>query len=414
MKKNSRLLTIIFVFFYFTGFSQLKVASDGKVGVGIGTGVPNSKLTIGAEGDSIYSLFVKGNSYGLYSEGNIRGLYALRNGDPGGSWLIGAACFAPVVSSRYTFGAQGVSYNADGQSGRAWGVFGRAGNAVSGYNYGVQGTIKGSNNGAGILGTTNDNLDVYISGMYAGYFLGNMKVTGTIFYGNLTQSSDMQLKQNVVGLETSIPVVKGVNTLNTVLQMAPVEYNLKQQYQESKGDSATVKKALYDEDSQLFQKKHFGLIAQDLQKIYPELVYEGDDGYLGVDYIGIVPLLIQSIKDLKAEVDGLKSANIATEKSAQEGVSISPGEVSTAVLYQNTPNPFDSQTTIRFEIPESVQNAQLHLCNMTGTLLKTLQINQRGVGDVIINGNEFNPGMYLYSLVCDGRIVDTKQMLLTK
>ena len=56
----------------------------------------------------------------------------------------------------------------------------------------------------------------------------------------------------------------------------------------------------------------------------------------------------------------------------------------------------------------------LHILNMNGTLLKTLQINQRGAGDIKINGNEFNAGMYLYSLVCDGRIVDTKQMLLTE
>ena len=50
---------------------------------------------------------------------------------------------------------------------------------------------------------------------------------------------------------------------------------------------------------------------------------------------------------------------------------------------------------------------------MVGTLLKTIQVNQRGEGDVTINANEFVAGMYLYSLVCDGKIVDTKQMMLT-
>jgi hypothetical protein len=50
---------------------------------------------------------------------------------------------------------------------------------------------------------------------------------------------------------------------------------------------------------------------------------------------------------------------------------------------------------------------------MTGTLLKTFEINQRNEGNIIINANEFIAGMYLYSLVCDGKIVDTKQMMLT-
>ena len=85
-----------------------------------------------------------------------------------------------------------------------------------------------------------------------------------------------------------------------------------------------------------------------------------------------------------------------------------------AKLYQNNPNPFSTQTTIRFEIPETIQNAQLHICNMTGTLLKTITLTQRGNGNETINANEFVAGMYLYSLVCDGKIVDTKQMLLTQ
>ncbi len=51
---------------------------------------------------------------------------------------------------------------------------------------------------------------------------------------------------------------------------------------------------------------------------------------------------------------------------------------------------------------------------MNKTLLKTIPVNQKGEGNVTINANEFSAGMYLYSLVCDGRIVDTKQMLLTE
>ncbi|VAW25213.1 hypothetical protein MNBD_BACTEROID01-1006 [hydrothermal vent metagenome] len=85
-----------------------------------------------------------------------------------------------------------------------------------------------------------------------------------------------------------------------------------------------------------------------------------------------------------------------------------------AKLYQNSPNPFKTETKIRFEIPQLVNSARLYICNMTGTLLKSIAINQRGPGNVIINANEFNSGMYLYSLVNDGKIIDTKQMLLTE
>ena len=49
-----------------------------------------------------------------------------------------------------------------------------------------------------------------------------------------------------------------------------------------------------------------GVVAQEVQKILPEIVVERKNGYLGVDYKRIVPLLIESIKELKEEVEELK------------------------------------------------------------------------------------------------------------
>ena len=49
-----------------------------------------------------------------------------------------------------------------------------------------------------------------------------------------------------------------------------------------------------------------GVIAQEVQKIIPEIVVERKNGYLGVDYKRIIPLLIESIKELKQEVEDLK------------------------------------------------------------------------------------------------------------
>jgi trimeric autotransporter adhesin len=53
------------------------------------------------------------------------------------------------------------------------------------------------------------------------------------------------------------------------------------------------------------------------------------------------------------------------------------------------------------------------ICNIDNTILKIININQRGVGRIKISVNKLTAGMYLYSLVVDGKIVDTKQMLLT-
>ena len=50
-----------------------------------------------------------------------------------------------------------------------------------------------------------------------------------------------------------------------------------------------------------------GVIAQELQKVAPELVHEGEE-YLSVAYGNLVGYLIEAVKDLKAEVEELKGA----------------------------------------------------------------------------------------------------------
>ena len=49
-----------------------------------------------------------------------------------------------------------------------------------------------------------------------------------------------------------------------------------------------------------------GVIAQEVEKIIPEVVQERKNGYLGVDYKRLVPLLIESVKELKKEVEEIK------------------------------------------------------------------------------------------------------------
>jgi len=83
-------------------------------------------------------------------------------------------------------------------------------------------------------------------------------------------------------------------------------------------------------------------------------------------------------------------------------------------LYDNVPNPFSVNTEIRFEIPDNAISAQLMICNLNGIELKSYNLTQKGLGNVIIQGSELAAGIYLYTLLINNQIIDTKKMVLTK
>jgi len=78
------------------------------------------------------------------------------------------------------------------------------------------------------------------------------------------------------------------------------------------------------------------------------------------------------------------------------------------------PNPFSLNTEIKFEIPDNATSAQLMICNLNGVELKSYHITQKKLGSVIIQGAEFSAGIYLYILLINNQIIDTKKMVLTK
>jgi hypothetical protein len=104
-----------------------------------------------------------------------------------------------------------------------------------------------------------------------------------IMYGTLTQTSDRRQKRDITPLS---------NALDKVLKINGMNYYWK--------DTTT-------HDSRL----QAGVIAQEVQAVMPELVNTDHKGMLSVNYQGITPYLIESIKTLKKENDDLKQ-QIAT------------------------------------------------------------------------------------------------------
>ena len=63
-----------------------------------------------------------------------------------------------------------------------------------------------------------------------------------------------------------------------------------------------------ESDSILEIKEDIGFVAQDVQKVLPTLVRKNDNGKLSLREKGIVPILVEAIKELKAEIEELKKS----------------------------------------------------------------------------------------------------------
>ena len=165
---------------------------------------------------------------------------------------------------------------------------------------------------------------------------------------------------------------------------------------------------------QVEQKTHYALDAEQLQEVFPDLVYETEKGAKAINYIELIPLLVESINELTAKVKELESsANMGMVRGAATGLSISSAATSKVLLYQNAPNPFTTQTVIRFLLPDNAQNAYIYIFDMQGKMVKQLPVNA-SMQSVTINGYELQAGIYLYSLVVGGQEIDTKRMILSK
>ena len=161
-------------------------------------------------------------------------------------------------------------------------------------------------------------------------------------------------------------------------------------------------------------QNHYALDADRREDTFPDLVYVRKDGSKAINYVEMIPLLVQSINELSAEIEVLKGQSSGgAAKKTRSATNKKASSLSQNRLYQNMPNPFKEQTIIRFSLADDVQNAAICIFDMTGKTVKKMPISS-GMESVSIGGYELGEGMFLYSLVVNGQEIDTKKMIISK
>lgn len=162
----------------------------------------------------------------------------------------------------------------------------------------------------------------------------------------------------------------------------------------------------------------YGFFADEVAKVFPELVEEDESQNQYVNYIEIIPVIVNALNEMAdymglfPKMSGLSDNSGERAYATVRNMSLTVAD--SARLFQNTPNPFTDNTDIEYYIPTDATSAAIYVFNLVGTLLQTYPITEFGDGYVTVSGFSLEAGMYVYALVVDGQIIDSKRMILTR
>ena len=303
---------------------------------------------------------------------------------------------------------------------------------------GVMGDINGAQFTLPTLFPFNHAIGVYgwnpspSSTDYAGYFEGKVNINGALTVYGVAVPSDATLKTNIDSISNATALLKQIE----------------------------AKSFYYDTTNangmKFSSQKQYGVIAQQVEIILPELisnnykpamvdsagtVINAAKSFKTVNYTAFIGLLIKANQEQQAKIDSLttklnskdsiqdarltalenaiaaccsnasvRSSNNTNQTSLNQ-LDVELSDKDAIVLNQNVPNPFAEQTTITYNVPASVGKAQIIFFNNLGQVIQTVDIKTRGKGKVNVFASDLSSGLYNYTLVADGKVIDSKKMV---
>jgi trimeric autotransporter adhesin len=267
--------------------------------------------------------------------------------------------------------------------------------------------------------------------------VGNTSVTSIGGYANWTNFSDGRFKRNI---QQNVPGLAFINKLTPItytLDVAGIEAKLHPTaFSLPAGATSTHGSPLEDPlMRQAMQEKsavtYTGFVAQDVEKAADSVgfVFSGVDkpkdanqNFYGLRYADFVPTLVKAVQELSAASDKKDSAinalkgkfdSLQTQVNELKALLMaSKSTASGATLEQNAPNPFSGSTVIGYTLPRNVGSAQLRISDGSGRVLAIIPLaNVAGHNTLRADVSGYASGTYNYSLVIDGKLAGTKQMI---
>ena len=112
--------------------------------------------------------------------------------------------------------------------------------------------------------------------------------------------------------------------------------------------------------------------------------------------------------------NGNGNHNLLTNPNTENTTEVELENVQAIVLDQNVPNPFAESTVINYFIPDNINYAQIIFTDNYGRIMKTVDIKTSGAGMIKVYAANLSSGTYTYSLMVDGKVVESKKMMCVK
>lgn len=221
------------------------------------------------------------------------------------------------------------------------------------------------------------------SGSYRLYVGGLVGATAFIAY------SDKRLKKNIVHMESSLEKINKINGY---------KYEWTDDFKKRSNSSSNEKQA--------------GFIAQEIKDILPEAVVENSDGFLGVNYNAVMPLLAEGIKEQQKTINELKLEVAELKSKLNTSNNFSQPKI-TKEYFQIIPNPIEQQSKIVYKLDDANAKAMFIVYDLQGKMLKQINV-QSGVkeGQLALNKSDLGKGMYILSLIINSDEMQSKRFLV--
>jgi hypothetical protein len=270
--------------------------------------------------------------------------------------------------------------------------------------------------------------------------LGDSYITSIGGYANWTNISDGRVKKNI---KENVPGLAFINKLK------PVTYNLDLDAADKIVQKPRIKtdQKMLQPPVELAERKrkeqviYSGFVAQDVVKAAKEIAYDfsgvdaakNNKDLYGLRYAEFVVPLVKAVQELSDQNDQLKKnydvqiADLQKQIDALKALIVSGDHMQItsnnlpatagATLRQNIPNPFNHTTTIQYSLPKRFSVAKIIVTDKLGKVLKEVnlagspgKISVNNNGNIVLDASTLSSGTYQYSMVVDGKLIDTKQM----